>query len=85
MRPLGGLGLSSQDRSLILSSFSFIVIQSQACFAMTDHTTDIEKAPDDKKASVEVPEGSGPHRYAPRTKGFIGKARFLLSCNLLCL
>lgn len=52
---------------------------------MTDHTTDIEKALDDKKASVEVPEGSGPHRYAPRTKGFIGKARFLLSCNLLCL
>ena len=85
MRPLGGLGLSSRGRSLILSSCSFIVIQSHACFAMTDHTTDIEKAPDDKEAPVEVPEESGPHHYAPGTKRFIGKARFLLSCNLFCL
>lgn len=45
---------------------------------MADHTTDIEKALDNKEASVDVTETRGPHYYTDgvqRTKGVFGKAR----------
>ena len=55
---------------------------------MVDHTTDIEKASDSKETSVEVTEKREPRHNVgnvPRSKGFFGKASFLINLKYIKL